>query len=101
MASELGRLQCLEARLLDLMGKVEYLQAEVASMSQEAAARERRSSRRFTLLNLRVRVLEAKLPDVCKRFKERLLHVCLLMGISFKTIAGDAAGHTAQASPGS
>ena len=82
MASELGPLQCLEARLLDLMGKVEHLQAEVASMSQEAAARECRSSRRFNLLNLRVRVLEAKLPDICKRFKERLLRVCALMGCS-------------------
>lgn len=81
MAFEPGQMQCLEAQLLDLLGKVEHLQAEIARMNQEAALQETRSSSRFRLLNLRVRVLEAKLPDVCKRFRERWLHFCALMGL--------------------
>ena len=81
MASAPGPTQCLEARLLDLLGKVEHLQAEVARMRQEALEQELRSSRRFRLLNLRVRVIEAKLPDICKRFKERWLQFCALMGL--------------------
>lgn len=87
-----GYAQCLEARVLELLGRVDHLQAEMARIAQENNVREGRISSRLHLLNLRVRVLEAKLPDLCRRFKARWLHFCALMGLPSSLCRDGASG---------
>lgn len=87
-----GNTQWLEATVLELLGKVGQLQAEIAEIAQENALHQDRVSSRLRLLNLRVRVLEAKLPDLCKRFKAKLLHCFELMGLSSVVFRDGASG---------